>query len=245
MASHSEELIESGFYIKAVLICFAVWLILFELVGRYACGLEYIDVTTSFDEAIPLVPQFVWIYQVCYVLPLLIIFLIKDLHRVNLSIMSFFMVSMFSFIIYILYPVGFERPELGHSISDKLLALQYSIDFQPSANKLPSLHCALSVILILASRNSCYSKALEWLVAVLCTGIIVSTVFVKQHIIFDVITGVIAGIIVWILLKKYYDKKELNKMAPDSALIKLLRSLIPVFVLLLSGLIISFLISIK
>lgn len=234
---------QRSFYIKAILLVFLIWIILFELVGRYASGLEYIDVTTKLDKAIPLVSEFVWIYQFCYILPLVIVFIIKDFHRVNLAITSFMMVSLIGFIVYLVFPVGFERPELGGSISDRVLAFQYNIDFQPSANKLPSLHCAMSTILILACRNRCVNKSIEILVSLICVGIVISTLFVKQHIFYDVLSGVFAGGFIWWGLSGFYNKKHLGENLPKTSLLLLQRFLIPVWVALLLGLVLAWILS--
>ena len=41
---------------------------------------------------------------------------------------------------YLALPIAFPRPELGSSLAERVLAVEYAADFRPGANKLPSLH---------------------------------------------------------------------------------------------------------
>ncbi len=53
---------ERLFYLKASLVVYAVWILVFECVGRYAATLPTRDVTLGLDRAIPFDPCWVILY---------------------------------------------------------------------------------------------------------------------------------------------------------------------------------------
>src|SRR5262249_6507531 len=87
---------------------------------------------------------------------------------------------------------SFPRPHLGPSLSERVLALEYAMDFSPGANNLPSMHVAMSWIIgraMLGQRG----RIVDGLVVVTVATITVSTLFVKQHLLLDVVTGAALG----------------------------------------------------
>ena len=61
-------------FAKVLFVTYALWIAAFETVGRYAATLHTVDLTTAWDRAIPLVPAFVWPYELCYAVPLFALF---------------------------------------------------------------------------------------------------------------------------------------------------------------------------
>lgn len=205
------------YYLKVCVLCYLIWIILFELVGQYAAHLDTVDLSLGIDRQIPLIPEFVWPYHLCYIIPLLLVFATKDPHRINRGIFSFSLASLLAFIVYLALPISFARPELGNSLSDRFLAAAYYIDFQPGANKLPSLHVTMAWIVFLACWRQRLSRVGDALVFVLALVISVSTLFVKQHIILDVFAGMILGFFVWWISGIFYDRiTDRSLPAPDA-----------------------------
>jgi membrane-associated phospholipid phosphatase len=66
------------------------------------------------------------------------------------------------------------------------------MEFTPGANNMPSLHVAMSWLVWLVCRPHLSATAKRWLIAVVL-GIFVSTLLVKQHILVDVLTGLICA----------------------------------------------------
>jgi len=183
-------------YAAILLLAYAVWFGTFELVGRYAATLPTRDLTSSWDRAIPLVTGFIWPYELCYALPVAALFVLKDFRRFDAALVAIALSSATAYVVYIALPIAFPRPELGTALADRILAFEYEADFSPGANKLPSMHVALSWIMGLAMRGQ-RSRAIDLALAALILTITASTLFVKQHLIIDVIAGVAWGIASW------------------------------------------------
>jgi membrane-associated phospholipid phosphatase len=107
---------------------------------------------------------------------------------------------------YLIFPVYIARPELGNSFSERVLHFIYTTDYQPSANKLPSLHVVFSWIVYLMCRKQGLSRWAEHLIFWLAFLISISTLFVKQHILYDVVSGTAWAFLAWWLAGKFYDR---------------------------------------
>ncbi len=229
---------ERKFYIKVGLIVFFIWVILFELVGQYAAKLPTQDITSFIDKQIPLIPPFIWSYMFCYIFPFLPIFIVKDYHRLNVTLLSIILANLSAFILYLLYPVAFPRPVLGHSLSEKLLSLLYKVDFQPGANKLPSLHVTFAWIVYLACRRQRISQWGEGFIFFLSGLITLSALFVKQHVIADIIVGIGWAFITWTLAGRLYKIFIDGKTDPQTGLRLMMKKITPLmfsfFIILLS-----------
>ncbi len=188
---------ERKHYIKITLLVYGIWIVVFEAVGRYAATLPTRDLTTFLDRLIPLVPEFIWPYELCYVFPFLPLFAIKDFHRFNRTLLSIIFANISAFIVYLTFPIAFPRPELGQSLSERILYLEYAGDFYPGANKLPSLHVTFAWLVYFACRKQRLSKAGDAIVLLTAILITLSTLFVKQHIILDVVAGILWAFAAW------------------------------------------------
>lgn len=194
------------YYLKVCVLCYAVWLVAFRLVGFYAAQLETTDLSMGLDHRIPLMPVFVWPYHLCYLIPFLLVGGVRDPHRINRAILSFFLASLASFVVYVSIPISFPRPDPGTGFSARFLAGAYAIDFQPGANKLPSLHVALAWIGFLACRRQRFGGVGDAGLLLLAAVISVSTLFVKQHVILDVISGAILAGLAWRICGALYKR---------------------------------------
>jgi len=192
-------------YAKVLAFAYAVWFLSFEAVGRYAATLPTTDLTSAWDRALPLIPAFIWPYELCYALPFFSLFVIHDWRRFNVALLAILLASVTAFVVYLLVPVAFPRPALGTSLSERLIALEYAADFSPGANKLPSMHVALSWIMGAAMYRQ-RGRVVDGVVLVSVVAITASTVFVKQHLLFDVAAGIVWGLLAfrlasWLLVR--------------------------------------------
>ena len=217
------------FYIKISLAVYFIWAIVFEAIGSYASTLPARDFTTYIDNQIPLIPVFVWAYVLCYVFPFLPLFALKDWHRFNRALLSIILANLSAFILYLIIPVSFPRPELGQSLSERLLSFIYGVDFHPGANKLPSLHVTFTWIIYLACRGQRLNRFGESIVFLLAVMITFSALFVKQHIVLDVGVGVFWAFSAWILSGYLYRFLTNPFTDPRAGLKQMTRRLVPIF----------------
>ncbi len=222
---------ERKFYIKVTLLVFLVWLILFEAVGWYAVDLPTYDVTTFIDHQIPLIPQFIWPYLLCYVFPFLPLLVVKDWHRFNLTLLSVIIANLSAFILYFIFPVAFPRPELGQSLSEHLLSFLYRVDFHPGANKLPSLHVTFTWIVYLACRGQRLNRLGQMIVFFVAVLITLSALFVKQHVVADVAAGLCWAFASWVLAGNLYKVLTSPNVDPRTGLKQMMKKLAPIMFL--------------
>jgi membrane-associated phospholipid phosphatase len=177
-------------YAKILVAAYALWFACFWVVGTIASKLPTRDITSSWDVAIPVVPAFVWPYELCYALPFLAILVIRDWRRFDAALVAIAIASGTAFLVYLCVPIAFPRPVLGDGLSERILALEYAADFSPGANKLPSMHVALSWIMGFAMLRQ-RGRIVDALIVVTVLAITVSTLFVKQHLVADVAGGIV------------------------------------------------------
>ncbi len=209
------------FYIGMAAIAYTIWLAYFLATGHLASNLETMDLRSALDHRIPLVPWMVWIYDFTYILPIAVILLVRDGHILNRLLMAVYMGTLMATVVYFLVPIAYPAPVLGSSLSERFLEWQHQIDFQPGANKLPSLHVANSFMIWMAVRSR--GRGLSALFLVMAVLIAVSTLLVKKHLVIDVVAGVAWGFGVWWLAGKAYDRWADRSLPADRALLKLLR----------------------
>jgi len=220
---------ERKFYIKVILVVYFIWLIVFEAVGWYAIELPANDFSTFIDNQIPLIPEFVWPYALCYVFPFLPLFVVKDWHRFNRALLSIILANLSAFVLYLMIPISFPRPDLGQSLSERLLSFIYGVDFHPGANKLPSLHVTFTWIIYLVCRGQRLNRFGESIIFLLAVLITFSALFVKQHIILDVIVGIFWAFSAWILAGYIYRFLANPYMDARAGLNQMTKKLVPIF----------------
>lgn len=151
----------------------------------------------TIDWAIPFSTPWILIYFSSYIsIPisyLVLFYKIKDRF-----IRSFLSLTFFSFIIFMLFPTTVPRFELDYSnmniVYETLFKLLYSAD--SPTNCIPSLHVSTAFIIFYLSlsfkRKLLISSTLVYAILVS-----LSTMFVKQHLFLDVITGFSAATLIY------------------------------------------------
>ena len=154
----------------------------------------------KFDEMIPFVPHFIFPYVSWYAILFFMPFVLYlySLETYALYVMSLVMVNLITGVVYLVYPTTFDRPDPeGDGVSVKLVRKIYSMDTKILIC-MPSLHCSLSTLFILAAAFAIeVPLVLRLVIIVISFLIILSTVFVKQHMVIDVITAVPLSVICW------------------------------------------------
>ena len=144
------------------------------------------------EERLPFLPLFEYLYVLTYFLPALLLITVRDYAVLLRLVRAYGLTLLGAYATYLLFPVYFERPPLEVSSFDTwLLSLEY---LDKPYNHFPSLHVALSWLAVHASQGT---RKFRFGLGVLVTGISVSTVFVKQHYIVDVLYGFALAWVAW------------------------------------------------
>ena len=163
----------------------------YELVGIMAARLTTIDLTMAVDRLIPLLPSLVWIYAFCYILSVRAAFCHPRLaplqprlaghgHRQHHRLHCLSGVSGGD------SPRGIGSLDFGADAGVHLLA-----GLHPAVTELPSLHVFFAWLIYLMCRRQRLNRFGDALLFSIAFGITVSTVFVKQHFVVDVVAGLI------------------------------------------------------
>jgi membrane-associated phospholipid phosphatase len=206
-----------GFYSRMAAAGFAIWLVYFLAVGNLAATLPTRDLRTAWDLAIPLWEWSVWIYDFCYLIPVFAIFAIKDGHLLNRLLVAIYTATLLATVVYFLIPISYPDPVFSDSISGRFLAWQFEIDFQPGANKMPSLHVANAFMVWLAVRN----RGRIWSQSYLIVAILIalSTLVTKKHLIADAALGTVWAFGAWYLSGRIYNGLFDQSLPPKDALL--------------------------
>lgn len=153
----------------------------------------YYTLVTRIDRWIPYIKQFIIIYWIWYPFMLSsLIFFCLYYKRVYLKVLFTIVVGMsVCYVIYFFFQTTVPRPEIyGNDFFSQLVKVTYGID--KPFNCFPSIHVLNSFAVMKgakeAFKNNTKGKVLIYIIGI---SIIVSTQFVKQHVISDVIIAII------------------------------------------------------
>ncbi len=163
------------------------------------------------DDKIPFISLFILIYVFWYFLLFFVPynFYIKDKESFYKYVVSILIAILFSDIIFIIYPTEVIRPTIENTnVLNIITNLIYLVD-TPAINCLPSMHCSISMLFILSTLFSKKTtKKYKTFIIISSILIMLSTLFVKQHVIIDLITGDLLMIIIFMYVNK--SKKIVN-----------------------------------
>ncbi|MCM1161620.1 MAG: phosphatase PAP2 family protein [Roseburia sp.] len=181
----------------------------------YMLAFSYLErtVTTNFalvhmrlDDYIPFIEYFVIPYYLWFpyiaVTVITFIFLDKrDYYKLCITLgtgMTLFL--LISFLIpngHDLRPLTFER----NNIFTTLIKTMYTVD--TPTNLFPSIHCYNSLMAhtaIMENETLKKHKGIQIISLLLCVSIVLSTMFIKQHSVFDVFTALALSVIMYLLV---------------------------------------------
>lgn len=187
-----------------IIICLTV---IFETTVFFSAKLTPFNKTlldSNIDRLIPYISQFIFFYILWYIFLFLIpyIFYKKNKNTFYKYLTSFFISIAVCGIIYFFFPTCVERPIItNNNLSSILTNIIYKID--TPVNCLPSGHCLLCFYFIIGLSEIKNIKPIyKILIFTSSVLIILSTVFVKQHVLYDVISALILSIITWFIVNK-------------------------------------------
>lgn len=192
-----------------------VYLILFYTVEQLVTDSYWVSYC-SLDDLIPFVPQLIALYVMWYplMLGMAVWLFVKDKPAFVRFGASVALGLSASLLIFVIFPNGQNlRPASvpGTDIFSRLVRAIYAAD--TNTNVLPSMHVVGTMAAIFAAFDSkCVRNWARWGVTLLGVSINLSTVFVKQHSVLDILAGIVlAGIVyfaVYPLSAKLERKRE-------------------------------------
>ncbi len=151
------------------------------------------DLSIALDDIIPLLPGFIFIY-ISYFAFWIVNYIVIANHSGEEAFYRFFTADLTSKIvcalIFVVFPTTMLRPVVS---SDALpvAVLNYIYALDEPVNLFPSMHCLTSWLCFIGVKNTeGISKPYKVFCGVYAVLILLSTVFVKQHLALDVLAGV-------------------------------------------------------
>ena len=156
------------------------------------------------DDQIPFVPYFIYFYISWYILLFLVpmIYMKYDKKTLKKYTYTNFISVLVCGIIFIIFPTTINRPNIEvTSITTWLVNTIYYFD-TPAVNCLPSIHSLICFIFILCNIRANIKTSYKCIIDILSVLIILSTLFIKQHVIYDVLSAFIVSSITYIIVTK-------------------------------------------
>lgn len=199
--------------VKPILIslCLIIFQSIIYLITKVVQGTPHL-IGNIIDDKIPFVVYFIIPYCIWYLMLFIIpyIFYKKDKNLFIKYILSYIIITISANLIFLIYPTTVIRPCLdGNNIFYLITKLIYEID-TPILNCFPSLHCGISMLWILfitKLKNENITKILTITISII---IMLSTLFIKQHVFIDLLSGTAIAAIIYLFLIK--EKKFTNEV---------------------------------
>lgn len=165
----------------------------------------------AIDDRIPFIPSFVIFYVMWYLFLILIPSLILKYSKkvFDKYIVVSIVYAILEGIIFILFPTTMNRqPLVVTDISTWVVDIIYKVD-TPVCNLFPSAHCAFSILFIISILDvKEVKKEYKILIIISSLLIILSTLFIKQHVVIDVLGALLIVPIYYILRKRKINLEE-------------------------------------
>jgi membrane-associated phospholipid phosphatase len=161
-------------------------------INLFSVGREARTLFLPGEERVPFLPIWEYFYVLSYFVGALLYVTVRDWTTLARLLRATGAALFVAYTTYLVFPVYFDRPHLeADSLHSWLLSIEY---LDKPYNNFPSLHVTLSWLAVFASQVSRSTRIALVLIAV---AISVSTVFVKQHYIVDVVYGFALASLTW------------------------------------------------
>lgn len=149
------------------------------------------NVAKKIDGHIPFVPAFVYIYVLWF--PLIFLFPLA-LFQANPMAYARYQTAILldialSLVCYLVYPTSFARPEASDTVSGRAMKLVFRGSYK-GLNCAPSMHCSMCyLVLHFVGATPGLPPAVAAIAVPVALGIVISTLFTKQHVVIDALTA--------------------------------------------------------
>jgi membrane-associated phospholipid phosphatase len=180
------------------------------LISRSLQGEPYL-IGNAIDKVIKFNIWFIIPYSIWYILIFLIPYILYKKNKDSFVkyIYSYTICTVIANIIFICFPTTVDRPLVeSTNIITFITKIIFDID-TPIANCFPSLHCAVSMLFITyVLENKDFHIITK--ISTVCISLLImaATLFVKQHVFVDFISGILLALISYYLVKFIYKKDD-------------------------------------
>ena len=173
-------------------VCYVLFTATYVSINVFSVGRAAHTLFLPGEERLPFLPIFEYLYVLTYFVAVLLVVSVRDYATFRRLLHATGLTLLVAYTTYLVFPVYFERPRLDvTSLHTWLLSLSY---MDKPYNHFPSLHVAISWLVVYASQVSGRARIGLWLLTI-CMS--VSTLFVKQHYIADVLYGFALATAAW------------------------------------------------
>jgi membrane-associated phospholipid phosphatase len=178
------------------------------------------SLNTHMDQHIPFIQAFIVPYMLWmpFLYLTLVYFCMKDRNMYYCTLLAYNVGVLVSYGFYMFFQTTVPRPEIsGEGLISQMTAFLYRAD-QPF-NCFPSIHCMSSYLLFRALfTSSIKNKRNLTLIGSSAFIIILSTLFVKQHVVLDAVGGVILAEVLTRLVYRWSPKRIFDRSRLSSKL---------------------------
>lgn len=161
------------------------------------------------DDVIPYVPQFILIYHSWFPFLMANAYALYKTQRIEYrKYMMHLIVGQFAaYLTFIVFQTDVTRAiHLGDSVFDKLVALTYHVDNHYAG--FPSVHALTTMVLIMTVLRSKFKTGYKVFAIFYSVLILGSILLVKQHVFWDLPSGIVYGVITFplamVILKRVF-----------------------------------------
>ncbi len=162
------------------------------------------NLSNRFDDYIPFVPWTIVIYLGCYLFWIVnyVIGCRQDREKAFRFMSADVLAKLVCLICFIAFPTTNTRPVIeGTSIWEEGMRLLYHID--AADNLFPSIHCLTSSFCFIAVRkNERIPKWYKGASLLMAVSVYISTLTTKQHVLIDVVAGIVLSEVSYLFVKK-------------------------------------------
>lgn len=179
---------------------FLVWALCYHQINSLSPVGKIHILALPFEKYIPFVPFFVRFYFLVYLIVFAPIFILKDIRDFRKAVLAYLFVILISSLISLVYPVEIQRPDvIPNTFFLWLVSLLYRFG-KPYA-LFPSLHVSEAILTMFICLR--FNKKVGYILVLVVTLIISSTLYLKQHYILDLIAaGIISSRVYYVIFKK-------------------------------------------
>jgi len=184
---------------------------------------DYTSIHCALDNMIPFCEWFIFPYfsWFLYMVATGLYFLLKDHEAFEHYMLSLIFGFFISLTIISVFPNGQDLRPTSYNTNFAAQIMKLTQQFDTNTNVFPSMHVvgALGAWFAIVKSKTLKSKVwVQVLNYLLCTAIILATVFLKQHSVLDVFAGIAVASVVCFFVYKGYAGKLLTKL--ENALTK-------------------------